>query len=250
MHPDITNPNLMALAPSAYRPSFDPEYLDTWKKYEGYVVWLKGSVATPHSISLVEGLIPPDLGSASEAAAWISYVLRPDRSELRPLPDWFEEGERNWDLVPPAIKRRLREAELRERRERSQAYQASPKCFIDRDYALLLRRNMRKALSELAGEAEMTFSFDGRVLSIFLRGEVNEVVTPTISEGRYLRRSAIASGKYRQEVVASGDSWPSSYHVLVSSETTLPDKLAGPLVELNVFEGYVQLDRHRLSQVR
>ena len=247
MHPDITNPTLMALAPSAFRPSFDFEYLETMNKYGGYVVWVTGTVATPRSISEVESPIPPDLGSASEAAAWVSYVLRFHRSDLGPLPDWFLEGERDWDLVPPAQKERLRQAELREREEKWQAYKASPKCFIDRDYALVLRRNMRQALSELAGVAEMTLKFDGRVLSISLRGSVNEVATPTISERRALRRSAIASGEYLQEVVASGNSWPSSYQVLVSPETTLPDKLTGPMVEVNVFEGYVQLDGHRLG---
>ena len=247
MHPDITNPTLMALLPSAIRPAFDPEYLDTLNKYKGYVVRVSGTVATPHTISEVETPLPPDLGSASEAAAWLSYALRDYRSDLGPLPEWFEEGERNWDLVPPAIKARIRQAEERESQERARAYQASPKCFMDRDYALVLRRNIRKAISELAGEAEMTFSFDGRVLSISLRGILNEVATSTISEARFLRRRAIASGDYLQEVVASGDSWPSSYQVLVSSETTLPDKLGGPPVELNVFEGYVQLDGHRLG---
>ena len=247
MHPDITKPSALIGVPGALRPSFGWEYLDTMNKYKGYVVWVTGTVATPRRISEVESPIPPDLESASEAAAWVSYVLRLHRSDLGPLPDWFVEGERDWDLVPPAREERLRQAESREREARWQAYKASPKCFIDRDYALVLRRNMRKALSELAGEAEMTFSFDGRVLSISLRGGVNEVATPTISEGREFRRSAIASGDYLQAVVASGDSWPNSYQVLVSSETTLPGKLTGPMVEVNVFEGYVQLDGHRLG---
>lgn len=247
MHPDITKPSTLIGVPGALRPSFAWEYLDTMKKYQGYVVWLIGTVVTPRRISEVEIPIPPDLGSASEAAAWVSYVLRSHRSDLGPLPDWFVEGERDWDLVPPAREERLRQAESRERRERWEAYKASPKCFIDRDYALVLRRNMRKAFSELAGEAEMTFKFDGRVLSIALRGNVNEVATPTLSEGRELRRIAIDSGHYLQEIVASGDSWQNSYQVLVSSETTLPDKLTRPMVEVNVFEGYVQLDGHRLG---
>ena len=247
MHPDVTNPSALIGVPRALRPSFALEYLDTMNKYKGNVVWVTGTVVTPRTISEVESPIPPDLGSASEAAAWVSYVLRSNRSDLGPLPDWFVEGERDWDLVPPAREERLRQAESCKREERWQAYKASPKCFIDRDYALVLRRNIKKALSELVGEAAMTFSFDGRVLSISIRGGVNEVATPTISEGREFRRTAIASGDYLQEVVASGDSWPSSYQVLVSSETMLPGKLTGPMVEVNVFEGYVQLDGHRLG---
>ena len=102
------------------------------------------------------------------------------------------------------------------------AYQASPKCFIDREYARPLRRKLQAALSEIAGEAEMTFNFDGRVLSIALCGAVHEVV-------------------------ASGESWPSSYQVTVSSETRLPPRFTSSTVEVNVFKDNLILAELRLG---
>ena len=73
MHPEITKPSALIGVPRALRPSFEWEYLDTMNKYKGYVVWVTGTVVTPRTISEVENPIPPDLGSASEAAAWVSY---------------------------------------------------------------------------------------------------------------------------------------------------------------------------------
>ena len=67
----------------------------------------------------------------------------------------------------------------------------------------------------------MRFSFDGRVLIIVLNGQVNEVVE-------------------------SGDSWPSSYRVIASPETKLPTRFESPTVGLSVFECYVRLDGLRL----
>ena len=150
-----------------------------------------------------------------EAAAWISFALRSQKSELEPLPDWFIEGEGNWDLVWPVI-------EGREAYERRRAYESCPKCHIDRDYARVLRRNLSEELSWLGEEAGMTFSFDGRVLSIVTDQRVHELV-------------------------ASGDSWPSSYRVIVSPESKLPAKFTSWRVEISVFEGFVSFDRLRLG---
>ena len=183
--------------------------------FRQYGVLLSGVRYTGRTLSFVEGEIPRDLGNALEAAAWVSYALRSDRSELEPLPDWFVEGERHWDLVPPA-------REELAARKRQRAYEASPKCFIDRDYARPLRRQLWTALSYTAEETEMTFSFDGRILSIAHCGDV-------------------------YEVIASGDSWPSSYQVAVFPETTLPARFTSSTVVVSVFEGYVHLDGLRLG---
>lgn len=178
------------------------------------VVQLSGVLEAPRSLTEIQGEIPPDLGSALEAAAWVSYALKSHERDLRPLPDWFVEGERHWDLVYARMDP--------EGWERQRAYRDCPKCFIDREYARPLRRTLLEELSRLDGETGITFSFDGRVLSIVL----NETV---------------------HEVVASGDSWPSSYRAFVSRETKLPIRFQSWRVEVSVFEGYVRFDRLRLG---
>ena len=111
---------------------------------------------------------------------------------------------------------------MSEARERQRAYLSSPRCHIDRDYARPLRRNLLEELSGLAGETEMTVSFDGRVLSIDLKDRIHEVL-------------------------ASGDSWPSSYKAIVGPGAKMPARFESGIVEVSVFEGYVRFDRLRLG---
>ena len=179
------------------------------------LVRLNGILDTGRTIGLIDYGIPPDLETAEAAAAWVSYQLKSHRSALDPLPAWFLEGEEHWELVPPVV-------EERRVRDRLEAYWACPKCFVDRDYARPLRRNLRAAFSGLADETAMTVSFDGRILSIALDGEVHEVV-------------------------ASGDSWPSSYQVTVSENSRLPNRFKSPEVVFSVFEDCLSLAGHRLG---
>ena len=165
--------------------------------------------------AVVDHQIPDDLEEPLEAAAWISYALRSNRRELGPLPDWFLEGERHWDLVP--MVRDVREAEARNR-----AYWASPSCEIYRDYARPLRRNLLDHLGSLPGETEMTASFDGRVLSLGLE-------------------------EHYHEVVGYGDPWPSSYRVIVSPESKLPTRFESYTVDVRVYEGSLSFDRVSLG---
>lgn len=181
--------------------------------YARYVVLLSGVLDTRRTLATIEEQIPPDLEDPVEAAAWVSYALRSYRYRLEPLPDWFVKGERHWDLVAPA-------REEIAAGERWQAFKASPNCYIDRDYARLLRRNLQEEISWLDSEAKMTISFDGRVLSIALCERVHDVV-------------------------ASGDGWPSEYQVIVSPETTWPPRFKSWTVELCMFDGYVHFDGHR-----
>ena len=186
----------------------DLEAVPVTNPYARDVVLLTGVVRTGRSVGYVESQIPTDLGSALEAAAWVSYALNSYRDDLEPLPDWFVAGESRWDLIP----------HVRELRE----YNARPKCYINRDYARPLRRTLSAEISELTVEAEMTFSFDGRILSIALLDRVHEVI-------------------------ASGDSWTSSYRVIVTQEATLPARFKSTAVEVGVFNGYLLFDGRRLG---
>ena len=181
-------------------------------KNGNYPVFLSGVLWTNPTVSIIRSLLPSDLDSASTAAAWVSYALRAFRSELAPLPGWFVAGELHWDLVPPA--RRQREA-----RERERVFKSDDICYVDREYARLLRRNLTEELSKMDGEAEMLFSFDGRILSIALGDRVHEVV-------------------------AAGSRWPSSYQGIVSPQTRLESRFTRPEVTVLVFKtsaGYFEL---------
>ena len=77
--------------------------------------------------------------------------------------------------------------------------------------------NLVDEISLLDDEAEMTFSFDGRVLSIEISGRL-------------------------YEVLASGGSWQSSYSVGVTRESKLPARFMSWRVEVLVMEGYLRFD--------
>ena len=107
---------------------FDLVASPTLNSFNVPVVELFGYRGDGRSLSTIEGQIPFNLRTTSEATAWMSFALRFHRSELGPLPDWFIEGEGNWDLVWPVI-------EGREACERRLAYESCPRCHVDRNYA-------------------------------------------------------------------------------------------------------------------
>ncbi len=86
------------------------------------VVQLSGVLEAPRSLTEIQGEIPPDLGRALEAAAWVSFALKFHERDLRPLPDWFVEGKHHWDLVYARMDP--------EGWERQRAYRDCPKCFL------------------------------------------------------------------------------------------------------------------------
>lgn len=193
--------------------NLDLEAVDVHNLRARYVVLLSGVLETRRRLGVIEEQIPPDLGSSVEAGAWVSYALRSYRSDLEPLPDWFVEGESHWDLVAPA---RIEIAA----REWHEAYYASPRCRIDREYARPLRRSLQEEISWFGDKAEMILRFDGRVLSVEFRDRLHEVV-------------------------ASGDSWPCAYQVIVSPEMPWPARFMSWMVELCMFRGHVHFDGER-----
>ena len=70
--------------------------------------------------------------------------------------------------------------------------------------------------------ADMTFNFDGRILTIGFGDRVHEVI-------------------------ASGEDWATSYSATVTAESRFPPRFESPWVELSVFEGYICVDRFRLG---
>ena len=189
--------------------------------WTGEMVLLCGIDKIDNSLVLGPGdmwsapMIPSDLCSTSEAAAWVSFMLQFRRNDLGPLPDWFVEGERHWDLVPPA-------REQVAYKERQRAYEASPKCSITREDARPIRRSLMEDLSRLDGETEMAVQFDGHVLTIVL-------------------------GDRFHGAFAFGDNWPYSYRAIATPESKLPLRFQRSWVEVSVFEGYLCWDRLRFG---
>ena len=60
----------------------DLDAVHVMNMYARYVVLLSGVINTARTVALVESQIPGDLGSALEAAAWVSYALKSNRSQL------------------------------------------------------------------------------------------------------------------------------------------------------------------------
>ena len=192
--------------------------------WRGMTVMLGGHGSTGRELLVMDPgglssakMIPNDLDSV-EAAAWVSFMLQTLRNDLGPLPDWFVEGERHWDLVPPARERLAYKERQRVYEERLRAYEASPKCLITREDARPIRRSLLEYLSLLDRETEMVVQFDGRVLTIDLYD-------------RFYR------------VPAFGDNWPYSCRVIVTPESKLPPRFEHSWVEVSIFEGHLCWDR-------
>ena len=178
-------------------------------RYFQDVVHLMGVLSTERTISMIETSISKDIYTNREAAAWISYVLKPYRNELQPLPAWFLEGEHDWDLIPF----------VREERERRIAYENRPKCHIDREYARPFRRMLREFLTDLDQETEMRFGFDGRVLTV-------EICDRTF------------------DVVARGIPWPCLYRVPAKPSMQLPARFTTAKVEISFFDDCLRFGSH------
>ena len=190
---------------------FDLFATHTMNRHMAMVVRVHGVRVTRDTLSEIDSEIPDGLENPLEAAAWVSYVLKSYRDELEPLPDWFILGDRHADLVPFV-------RDLRAAKERERAYEASPKCVIAREDARILRRILQEVLSDLDRETEMRVSFNEYGLMIDL-------------------------GRRYFDARAWGDSWSSSYRVVVSPETKLPARFMSSWVDVSVFEGHVCLDR-------
>ena len=178
-------------------------------------IHLMGVMQGPGWIGEVEYCIPKNLQRTEEVKAWISYALRSRREKLGALPPWFLEGERLWDLIP----------HVRERREREAAWKAAPKCTINRDYARPLRRKLKAASSAIECKNNMLVSFDGRVLTLALCGELFEVI-------------------------ATGERWEDEYLVEISGEMPWPRRFKFDWVTVSIFEGSIRIDGHPLGPCR
>jgi hypothetical protein len=178
---------------------------DVVNRHFARVVLLGGVFNTGRNLGLVESEIPHDLDTTAAAAAWTSYALRSYEQDLGELPDWMTQGKANWELIPF-----VREA---------RAFEERPRCTVDRNFAQVLRKQLRQALAELPEDAPAVFAFDGRVLRV------------------QVMRSAL-------EVLAHGDPWPEAFEVRLGPQTKLPSRFMSPVVEVSFYDGSLRFDRY------
>ena len=183
------------------------------------VVQVFGVLATQSEIREIDSEIPHDLEEPLAAAAWVSYILRTFNEHTEPLPDWLAEGENHWDLIPF-----LRSQQAYQ--ERLRAYEATPKCLVAREDARRLRKALLHHLSNADEDPGVTVSFDRGVL-VFNFGRWGDFF----------------------ETRAIGDSWPTSYSVMVTPESELPQRFYDSWVEVTRFEGNLCFDMHPFGRL-
>jgi hypothetical protein len=204
-------PSEFGMATVGYRfPFLDLTASHGVNMYQHEVVLLGGVLNTGRTLAQIESQLPVDLETPEAASAWVSYALKSHRNNLEPLPDWMVEGERNYDLLPW----------IREQRK----FEQRPRCYVDRDYARVFRRNLHRAIADLTDENVMQIYFDGCVLTLRLNGRT-------------------------YQVVAEGDAWPHPFEVVASPEMNLPSRFMRPSVEVSYYDGSLVFGGYRYTAV-
>ncbi len=194
--------------------SFDLFAMRTMNRHFVNVVQVFGVLATQSEIAEIDSEIPDNLEDPLAAAAWVSYILRMHKEHTDPLPDWLAEGENHWDVIPFV-------RSFHAYQERLRAYEAIPKCLVAREDARRLRKALLHYLSNPEEEPSVTVWFDNGVLAFNIGRRGDGFDTRAI-----------------------GDSWPSSFRVVVAPESELPQRFNNSWVEVTLFEGNLCFDMH------
>lgn len=177
------------------------------------VILFTGVLATSRTLAEVDFEIPRRVKSREQCAAWIVWNLdslagglfTPAR-EVR----WLAEGRENQTLLPWV-------ANLA-------AYDARPRCMVQRDWLRVALKTLRAILATARDEDTMEFGFDGAVLTMKCAGEV--VALP-----------------------AEGSSWPERLAIPARNLQNLPKRLMSERLEVSVFEGRLNIGRNRYNGV-
>ena len=198
---------------------FDLFAMRTMNRHFVSVVQVFGVLATQSEISEIDSEIPDNLEDPLAAAAWVSYILRTHKEHTEPLPDWIAEGENHWDVIPFV-------RSFHAYQERLRAYEATSKCLVAREDARRLRKALLHYLSREDEEPGVTVLFDNGVI-VFNFGRWGDFF----------------------ETRAIGDSWPTSYRVMVTPESELPQRFHDSWVEVTRFEGNLCFDMHPFGRL-
>lgn len=176
------------------------------------VVSLSGVVATPRKMSAISHEMLPDIETRDEVAAHIGWALRNCITDLPNLPGWLHTGVQNRSLLPWEQGRA--------------AYEARPRCSIDREWFKLALKTLSAALQDNSPDADqqVAWSFDGEILRV-----------------RF--------GLVSIPIPATGHSWPSSYSVQATKLANLPKQFRSPSVEVSIWRDRLTLGNRQYSIV-
>lgn len=177
----------------------------TWLNEEMVSFW--GLMSTSTTLSEIDFKLPPELESRELCLALLAYYFDADiSSKLKIEPPWLKEGRKYQHLLPWERERR--------------AYEARPHCYVDRDWARVAFKRLAEQLANVNAESPVTFSFDGRVLTI-LCGEGVNVMS------------------------AVGKRWTQIYSIKARALRDLPKRLMSNEVEVSVWKSHLTLGNKR-----
>lgn len=126
------------------------------------IVFLHGTLVEPGAMAVIECEMPQEVESREQGAAWVVWCLDQYASGRRFEPTrsvaWLDYGREHRSLLPWERQR--------------QAYEARPRCLVDRDWARLAIRKLVQAAATLTPKEPISLHFDGELLRISWTGNV------------------------------------------------------------------------------
>lgn len=178
------------------------------------VVLLTGVLRTQRTLAEVSFEMPRSVESRELCAAWIVYHLDQAGSHGMFVPakevPWLADGRQYKHLLPWERKR--------------EAYNARPRCTIQREWMKLALKNLSEILSGVTDDEPVFFYFDGRALTVMCAGK-------TVL------------------VAAEGSAWPAIYQLVAGRMKRLPKRLMNPGVEVSVWQSSLLIGNYRYEVI-
>lgn len=178
------------------------------------IVLFTGILRTQRTLAEVSFEMPREVESRELCAAWIIYYL--DRAgekgvfvPTKEVP-WLADGRQYKHLLPWERKR--------------EAYNARPRCTIQREWMKLALKNLSEILSGVTDDEPVFFYFDGRALTVMCAGK-------TVL------------------VAAEGSAWPAIYQLVAGRMKRLPKRLMNPGVEVSVWQSSLLIGNYRYEVI-
>lgn len=169
------------------------------------VFFISGVIRTSRSITEISSDVPIEVESFQQGVAWIVYLLGEKFAPLRAT-SWVDDGRRWSEHLPWERSRK--------------AYEDRPQCTVEREWFRVAAKKIRRQALSAGASDIIFFRFDGKVLSIDMAGE--QLAMP-----------------------AQGKAWDIEYSVSATQFPALAKRIMGVQVYLGVWEGQLQIDRHR-----